>query len=137
MLSWTWIPTAENEVADGISRQSRDAIIRIAPASFQAVWDEMDPFDVDLMACTVSVLRSPLNLEALPFFSQYGCAGAAGTDVFTHDISLVPGTSVPAFRLVSHPRSWQATSCKIWRKARPARLPFGRMLRPMGSLWYS
>ena len=37
MLSLKWIPTAENEVADAISRPSRDAIIRIAPASFKEI----------------------------------------------------------------------------------------------------
>ena len=50
MLSLKWIPTVENEVADAISRPSRQAIIRIA------VWDEIYPFNVDLVACTVSVL---------------------------------------------------------------------------------
>ena len=43
-----WIPTAENEGMDAISRPSRKAIIRIAPASVQAVWDEIGPFKVDL-----------------------------------------------------------------------------------------
>ena len=97
MLSLKWIPTAENGVADAISRPSREAIIRIAPAAFKAVWTEIGPFNVDLMACTASVLRSPFSGEALPFFSQYDCAGSAGTDVFAQDVSIVPGTRVPAF----------------------------------------
>ena len=37
MLSLKWIPTAENEVSEAISRPSRDAIIRIAPASFKEI----------------------------------------------------------------------------------------------------
>ena len=56
----------------------------------------MGPFNIDLMACTASVMRSPLTGEALPFFSQYDCAGSVGADVFAHFVSLVPGTSVPA-----------------------------------------
>ena len=81
MLSLKWIPTAENRVADAISRTSRDALIRIAPAAFRVMWDEMGPFNIDLMACTASVLRSPVSAEALPFFSQYACGGSAGTNV--------------------------------------------------------
>ena len=34
MSSLKWIPTAENGVADAISRPSRDTIIRIAPVAF-------------------------------------------------------------------------------------------------------
>ena len=56
MLSLKWIPTAENGVADAISRPSRETIIRIAPVTFKALWDEIGPFNVDVMACTASVL---------------------------------------------------------------------------------
>ena len=45
----------------GITRPSRKAIIRIAPALVQGVWDEIGPSEVDLVACTVSVLRSPFT----------------------------------------------------------------------------
>ena len=81
MLSLKRIPTAREPVADAISRGSREVIISIAPAAFRAIWDEMGPIIVDLMACTASVLRSPLSEEALcHFFSQYDCASSAGTD---------------------------------------------------------
>ena len=52
---------------------------------------------MDLMASTASVLRSPLNGEALPCFSQCDCASLTGIDVFAHDVSIVPGTRIPAF----------------------------------------
>ena len=97
MLSLKWIPTAENGVANAISRPSRDTIIRIAPVAFRALWDEMGPFNVDPMACTASVLQSPVSAEALPFFSRYECAGSAETDVLAQDVSIVPGTTAPAF----------------------------------------
>ena len=80
MFSLKWIPTAENGVADAMSRPSREAIIHIAPAAFRAIRDEMGPFNLDLMAHTTSVLRSPDSGEALPFFSPYDCASSAGTD---------------------------------------------------------
>ena len=57
----------------------------------------MGPFNVDLMACTASVVRFSLTGEALPFFSRYDCAGSAGTDVFAQDVSILPGTRGPAF----------------------------------------
>ena len=57
----------------------------------------MGPFNVDLMACAASVRRSPVSGEALPFFSRYDCARSAGTDVLAQDVSIVPGTTVPAF----------------------------------------
>ena len=47
------------------------------------------------MACTASVLRFPSTGEALPFFSQYDRAGSAGTDLLTHDVSIVPDARVP------------------------------------------
>ena len=67
MLSLKGVSAAANEVASVISRPSREAIIRIAPASFKAVWDEIGPFNGNRMTCTASVLRSPLIREALPF----------------------------------------------------------------------
>ena len=105
MLSLKWTPTAENGVADAISRPSRGTIIRIAPAAFRALWDEMGPFNIDLMVCTASVLRSPVSGEALPFFSQYDCAGSAGTDVLAQDVLIEPGTRAPAFCFCFPPRA--------------------------------
>ena len=96
----------------------------------------MGPFNVDLMACTVSVLCFPLTGEALPFFSQFDCAGSAGTDVFAH----VPSFRVPVpwpSGFVSLPQSWQATLRNTWRNARPEQWSFCRMLRLIGSLWCS
>ena len=97
MQSLKWIPTAENGIADAISRPSRETTVRIAPAAFETVWDEMGPFNADLMACTASVVQPPLSGEALPFFSQHDCAGSAGTNVLAQDVAIVPGTTVPAF----------------------------------------
>lgn len=97
MLSLKWIPTADNGVADAISRPSRESTIRLSTSAFDALWQALGPFNVDLMACTASVQRSPQNGEALPFFSQYDCAGSGGLDVLAQDVARVPGTSIPAF----------------------------------------
>ena len=97
MLSLKWTPTAENGVADAILGPSRDTIICKAHVAFKALWDEMGPFNEDLMACATSVLRSPVRGEALLFFSQYDCADSAGTDVLAQHVSIVLGTIAPAF----------------------------------------
>ena len=107
ILSSKWIPTARNEVADSISRPSRDAIIRIAPAAFRALLDEMGPSNVNLMACAASFLRSPVRGGTQPFFSQYDCAGSAGTDFLAQDVSIVPSTTAPAFGFCFRPRLWR------------------------------
>ena len=96
LLSLKWVPTAENGVADAISRPSRDTIIRLARAAFLAVFDELGPFNIDLMACTASVQRSP-DGRPLRFMSHYSCAGTAGVDVLAHDVSVLPGTGDEAF----------------------------------------
>ena len=57
----------------------------------------MGPFNVDLMVCAASVLPSRASGEVLPLFSQYDCAGSAGTDVLAQDVSIVLDTTVPAF----------------------------------------
>ena len=49
------------------------------------------------MACTTSVLRPPFTGDALPVSCKYDCAGSAEAEVLAHDVSIVPGTKVPAF----------------------------------------
>lgn len=97
MLSLKWVPTAENVIADAISRPSREAIIQLLPDAFRRLWEAMGPFDIDLMACTASVPTSPVTGRSLPFFSRYSCPGSAGRDVLAQDVAVMPGTTVPAF----------------------------------------
>ena len=81
------------------------------------VRDEIGPFHVDLMACTASVLRSPLTGEEQPFLSRLWRFG--GDQRVGARRSIVPGTTVPAFGLclpppimtghiVQHLTEWQA-----------------------------
>ena len=86
------VPTAENGVADAIWRPSRDAIIRIAPAAFGVLWDEMGPLIIDLVACAASVLRFPVERGGtailLPVrrrrLGGNGCVGAGCVDRTGH-----------------------------------------------------
>ena len=135
MSSLKWISPAENVVADAISRPSREAIIRIAPAAFRAIWDEMGPFNVEFMACTASVLLSPVSGEALPFISHYDCAGSAGTDLLAQDTSIVPGTPTPAFGfcfpspVTAGHIAQHLAECKAYHVVRPS-ARFQRVLIP-------
>ena len=96
MLLLKWIPTAENGVADAISRPSRDELIRLKQEAFEIVWDALGPFNIDWMACSASVQRSPVTGEPLPFFSRYDCAGSAGVDMLAHDVAVLPGSQESA-----------------------------------------
>ena len=97
MLSLRWVPTAENAVADAISRPSREAIIQLLPAAFRRLWDAMGPFDIDLMACAASGQISPVTGRQLPFFSRFNCPGSAGRDMLAQNVAVMPGTQRPAF----------------------------------------
>ena len=97
MLSLRWVPTAENAVADAISRPSREAIIQLLPAAFRRLWDAMGPFDIDLMACAASGQISPVTGRQLPFFSRFNCPGSAGRDMLAQNMAVMPGTQRPAF----------------------------------------
>lgn len=97
LLSLKWVPTADNGVADAISRPSRETIIRLGPDAFRQLWQELGPFNIDLMACTASAQHSPSSGRALPFFSRYHCAGSMGVDVFAQNVAVLPGGHVPAF----------------------------------------
>lgn len=51
LLSLQWIPTEAKGVADSISRPSRESISRLSVVVFRALWEELGPFNMDLMAC--------------------------------------------------------------------------------------
>lgn len=97
LLSLKWVPTDQNEVADAISRPSRDSTVRLAPDAFGALWEALGPFNVDLMACSASAQCSPVSGFPLPFFSHFDCPGSAGVDVLAHNVAVVPGTVEEAF----------------------------------------
>lgn len=95
-LSLRWVPTAENGVADAITRPSKEEIVRLTAGAFQRLWDYFGEFNVDLMASTESAQLTPGGTR-LPFFSRYQCQDSAGVDVFAQDVSVVPGATTRAF----------------------------------------
>ena len=81
----------------------------------------MDPFNVDLMACTVSVLRSPVRGKALPFSPNTTALALRERlrwcRIFQSHRVLISEESRP-LGFVSHPQLWQVTLCNTWRNAR-------------------
>ena len=67
------------------------------PDAFQTVWNELDPFNIDLMASTASAPRVPPRSHTRPFSSQYNGAGSSGVDVLAQDVARSPGIGEPAF----------------------------------------
>ena len=67
------------------------------PDAFQTGWNELGPFNLDLMASTASAQRVPPSPHTLPFSSQYNGAGSSGVDVLAEDVARVPGIGEPAF----------------------------------------
>ena len=119
MLSLKWVPTADNSVADAISRPSRESVIRLHPHAFQELWEAMGPFNFDLMASSESAQKQPGGNARLPFFAQYDCEGASGVDVLAQDVSRLPGSEEKMFGycfpppimvgiIVQHLSEWRA-----------------------------
>ena len=63
----------------------------------------IDSLNLDRIARTPSMMRSPLDGEALPFFSVFECASSTGNDVLPHDVSIGQNTSFWGFGLGSPP----------------------------------
>lgn len=97
LVSLKWIPTTDNTVADAISRRLRGSIIRLSAAVSRALWVELAPLKVDLMACSASVQKSPASGFTLPFFSRYCCRGSPGSDVRGQGVSRLSGAGTPVF----------------------------------------
>ena len=61
------------------------------------MWDELGPFNIDLMASAESAQRIPRSTGTLPFFSQYDCVRSSGVDGLAQDDSRVPIAGEQAF----------------------------------------
>jgi hypothetical protein len=84
-----WWNTKDNWEADGITRVERDDDWRLQRPVFLRLWHELGPFDMDLMASSVSRHFCPTGV-GLPFFSRFFSPGNAGVDVLAQ--FLPPGT---------------------------------------------
>ena len=79
-LGAIWWDTHANFRADGITRTEVDGDWRLSREGFLLVWARWGPFDMDLMASSVSVQRD-MTGQALPFFSRFRSSGCAGVNV--------------------------------------------------------
>ena len=69
-LAGLWWSTHKNFRADGITRTELDSDWRLNNSVFLQLWAAWGPFDMDLMASSISVQNRPDGSE-LPFFSRY------------------------------------------------------------------
>ena len=73
---------SENNRADTFTRQSPGLETSLSNVYFQRIWNEMGPFDWDLMATSANVNVTPSGTP-LPFFSRYYDAGSRAVNVFS------------------------------------------------------
>ena len=97
MLALEWALTADKGVENAISRPVRESIIRLAPLTFQELWEALGSFNFDIMASSESAQKVPGSNNRLPFFSQHDCEGSWGTDVLAQDVSRLPDTGERMF----------------------------------------
>jgi len=72
----------------------RDGDWRLTRQAFVEIWDDMGPFDMDLMASSVSVQKD-MHGRPLPFFSRFHSPGSSGIDFLAQTIE--PGGSYYCF----------------------------------------
>lgn len=73
-----WIPRAENQLADYLSRIVDPDDWMLSPDLFQILAKKWGPFDVDRMACHY-------NCQLPRFNSKFWCPGTEAVDCFTQD----------------------------------------------------
>ena len=73
-----WIPRAENELADYLSRIVDPDDWMLSPDLFKLIANMWGPFDVDRMACSY-------NSHLPRFNSKFWCPGTEAVDCFTQD----------------------------------------------------
>lgn len=100
-LTLRWVPSAENQAADAITRPSIHELVRLRAHVFRTLEHFFGSFTVDLMASSENAQHSSgltgTSPARLPFFSRYHCEGSAGIDVFRQNTAVTPGLNTEAF----------------------------------------
>ena len=81
-----WFNTKMNARADAITRVPVDNDFRLVAAMFDKLWFTHGPFDMDLMASSISTHTSPGSGRRLRFFSQYLSPGTAGVNFLAQSL---------------------------------------------------
>jgi hypothetical protein len=84
-VSPIWWDTKANWEADGITRVEKDDDWRLSRAAFLWLWRKVGPFNMDLMASSVSRHKTPEG-EGLPFFSRFHSKGSTGVDLLAQQV---------------------------------------------------
>ena len=84
-LTGFWWNTLANFRADGITRTELDGDWRLGTVVFATLWDRFGPFDMDLMASSISVQKHP-DGSNLPFYSRYVSPGCSGVNLLAQSV---------------------------------------------------
>ena len=79
---------SKNNASDEFTRQSPGIEASLTPPFFQQIWDNLGPFQWDLMASQSNVNRNA-NGKPLFFFSRYFDEKAQGVDVFLQKLNYL------------------------------------------------
>ena len=97
-ISYHWITSASNSVADAISRE--ESPLRLRPALFHQLDQRFGGFAIDLLSSSAN-RQVGADGRAIPFFSRYSCPGSSGVNVFAQSIPPgVPTFANPPFALI-------------------------------------
>ena len=100
-LKLRWVCSEANWAADSLTRPERTEHVRPSQATFDRLWVTWGGVDMDLMATDTSAQSAPigggLERQNLPFYSWFHTNNTAGVDVFSHNVSHMPGSLQKCF----------------------------------------
>ena len=100
-LELRWVCSEENWAVDSLTSSERTEHVRLSQATFDRLWETWGGVDMGLMATDTSAQYAPieggLERQRLPFYSRFHPNNTAGVDVFSHNVSHMPGSLQKCF----------------------------------------
>ena len=92
-----WVCSEVNWAADSLTRPERTKHVRLSQVVFNRLWEPRGGGgDVNLMATDTSAKRASIGgsliRQRLPFYSRFHTNGTVRVDVFSHNVSHMPGS---------------------------------------------
>ena len=100
-LKLRWVCSEENWAADSLTRPERTEHVRLSQAAFDRLWETWGGVDMNLMAKDTSAQYTSIEggweRQKLPFYSRFHTNNKARVDVFSHNLSHMPGSLQTCF----------------------------------------
>ena len=92
-----WVCSEANWEADSLTTPERTKRVRLSQAAFDRLWETWGgEVDMDLMATDTSAQYTPnegdWERQKLHFYYRFHTNNTAGVDVFSHNVSHMPGS---------------------------------------------